>query len=522
MSLHDSSVRRTARVTQSSQRRWILAATILGSAMAFIDGSVVSIALPVMQQSLSATVTDSQWIVDAYLLVLSSLLLCGGALGDHLGRMRVFAAGVAIFAAASAWCGLSPDTRHLIVARALQGIGGALLVPGSLAIIAATFPANERGKAIGTWSAMTSMSLIAGPLLGGWLVQAVSWRAIFFINIPIAAVTLLIVWRTRSSAASAAASDPRPIDWAGTVLITLALATLTYALIEVPVAHRGGIGALQYAAFAVSAIAFVAFIILERRIHDPIVPLSMFRSRSFTAANVLTLLLYAALSVAIFLLPFNLIQLQGYPPAQAGAAFLPLVVTMSLLSRWTGALADRIGPRLPLVVGPLVAAAGFALLALLPGIGGSYWTTFFPGLLVLGIGMAITVAPLTTTVMTSIDDERHAGAASGINNAISRIAGLLGIALFGGISIFVFARALDTRLAPEGATVRSEMMAQSGKLAQAEPPKNLDDAARQRIRAAIEVSFLQAFRVNMFAAAALAAVSALAALGIKRGNVRLL
>src|SRR5712691_4410122 len=329
MSLHDSSVRRTARVTQSSQRRWILAATILGSAMAFIDGSVVSIALPVMQQSLSATVTDSQWIVDAYLLVLSSLLLCGGALGDHLGRMRVFAAGVAIFAAASAWCGLSPDTRHLIVARALQGIGGALLVPGSLAIIAATFPANERGKAIGTWSAMTSMSLIAGPLLGGWLVQTISWRAIFFINIPIAAVTLLIVWRTWSSAASEAASDPLPIDWAGTALITVALASLTYALIEAP-SDRGRSGGLQYAALFASAIALVAFIVLERHIEDPIVPLAMFRSRSFTAANVVTLLLYGAMTVVVFLLPFNLIQLQGYSPAQAGAAFLPMVVTMSL------------------------------------------------------------------------------------------------------------------------------------------------------------------------------------------------
>ena len=504
-----------------TEQRWILAATILGTSMAFIDGSVINIALPVLQKSLSATVTDSQWIVDAYLLVLASLLLAGGALGDHFGRMRMFATGIAVFAGASVWCGTATDVRHLIAARTVQGIGGALLVPGSLAIIAATFPPNKRGKAIGTWSAMTSLATIAGPPLGGWLVQAFSWRAIFFINIPIAAVTLLIIWRTRSSAASEAASDPRPIDWAGTVLITIALATLTYALIQAPVAHRDRFGALMVAAFAVSAIAFVAFIILERRIHDPIVPLAMFRSRSFTAANVLTLLLYAALSVAIFLLPFNLIQLQGYSPAQAGAAFLPLVVAMSLFSRWTGALADRIGPRLPLIVGPLVAGAGFALLALLPGTRGSYWTTFFPGLLVLGIGMAITVAPLTTTVMTSIDDERHAGTASGINNAISRIAGLLAIALFGGISIFVFARALDARLVPEGATVRSEMMAQSAKLAQAEPPKNLDDVARRRIRAAIEVSFLRAFRVSMFAAAALAAASALAALGIKRGNVRL-
>jgi EmrB/QacA subfamily drug resistance transporter len=481
--------------------------------MAFIDGSVINIALPVLQKSLSATVTDAQWIVDAYLLVLSSLLLAGGALGDHLGRMRMFAAGIAIFAAASIWCGVAPDVRHLIVARTLQGIGGALLVPGSLAIITATFPRNRRGKAIGTWSAMTSLAMIAGPLLGGWLVQTISWRAIFFINIPIAAVTLMIVWGARSSSAAKAASDPRPIDWTGTILVTIALATLTYGLIEAPAAHGGRIGALQYAAFALSAIAFVAFIVLERRADDPLVPLAMFRSRSFTAANVLTLLLYAALSVPIFLLPFNLIQLQGYSPARAGAAFLPLVVTMSLLSRWTGALADRIGPRLPLIIGPLTAAAGFALLAM-PAIGGSYWTTFFPGLLVLGIGMSITVAPLTTTVMTSIDDERLAGTASGVNNAISRVAGLLAIALFGAISIFVFARDLDRRLARENRSVRSQAMAQRLKLAEAEPPRGLDEATRRRVRAAIDVSFLRAFRVNMFAAAALAAASAGAALWI--------
>ena len=480
--------------------------------MAFIDGSVVSIALPVMQRSLSATVTDAQWIVDAYLLVLASLLLAGGALGDHLGRMRVFAVGVAIFAAASIWCGVSPDARHLIAARTLQGIGGACLVPGSLAIIAAAFPSGERGRAIGTWSALTSLAMIAGPLLGGWLVQTISWRAIFFINIPFAAVTLMIVWHTRSSAAWAAAPDPRPIDWAGTLLITIALAGLTYALIEWPV--RRSIAAFQIAALAASALAMVAFIITEKRVDDPIVPLMLFRSRSFTAANALTLLLYAALTVAVFLLPFNFIQLQGYSPGAAGAAFLPLVIIMSLLSRWTGALADRIGPRLPLIVGPMIAAGGFVLLAI-PGIGGSYWTTFFPGLTVLGIGMAITVAPLTTTVMTSINDESHAGAASGINNAISRVAGLLAVALFGAISIYVFTAALDSRLGNENPGVRQEMLSQTLKLAEAQPPRSVDEATRRRIQAAIAASFLRAFRVNMLAAAALAAASGATALAIK-------
>jgi len=466
--------------------------------MAFIDGSVVNIALPVMQKTLSATVTDAQWIVDAYLLALASLLLAGGALGDHLGRMRMFAAGVVIFAGASIWCGLAPDTRHLIAARALQGIGGALLVPGSLAIIAATFPANERGKAIGTWSAMTSMALIAGPLLGGWLVQTMSWRAIFFINIPIAVVTLLIVWRTWTRD-SAEAGDVRSIDWAGTVLITVALAALTYALIE----------KRQYTSFGIAVIAFVAFIILEKRVKNPIVPLTLFRSRSFAAANVLTVLLYAALNVAIFLLPFNLIQLQHYSPARTGAAFLPLVAAMSLLSRFTGAFADRVGPRLLLFFGPLIVAIGFLLLAV-PGIGGSYWTTFFPGLMIIGIGMATTVAPLTTTVMTSVDDEHHVGAASGVNNAVSRVAGLLAIAFFGAISIFLFARSLEARLGPGNA-----MLSQSAKLAEAEPPPNVDEGTRRRMRAAVEIAFLRAFRINMIAAAALAACSSGAALWIR-------
>ena len=480
--------------------------------MAFIDGSVVSIALPVMQKLLSATMTDAQWIVDAYALVLASLLLAGGALGDHLGRTRVFNAGVMIFAAASVWCGAAPDARQLIAARALQGLGAAIFVPGSLAIITDTFPGNERGKAIGTWSAMTSLSIIIGPLLGGWLAQAISWRAIFFINIPIAAATLLILFWAKPAASQQ--SNAAPIDWTGTLLITIALAALTYALIEIP-SHHDPIAAIEYAALAVSPAAFIAFLIHEKRVKNPIVPPAMFRSRSFTAANVLTLLLYTALSSIMFLLPFNLIQLRGYSPAQAGAAFLPFVVTMSLLSRWSGALADRIGPRIPLIVGPLFVAAGCVLLAM-PGIGGSYWTALFPGILAVAIGVAIMVAPLTTTVMTSIDDEREAGTASGINNAVARVAGLLAIALFGGLSIIVFGRDLDQRLATEAPAVRRAMSEQALKLADAKPPQDLDPETRRRIRSAISTSFLHAFRLNMIVAAGLGAASAGAALGIGR------
>jgi EmrB/QacA subfamily drug resistance transporter len=484
---------------------WALAATILGSAMAFIDGTVINVAMPVLQSDLHARITETQWIADAYLLVLSSLILVGGSLGDRLGRVRVFAIGVAIFTAASVWCGLAGGAGMLIAARAVQGAGAALLVPGSLAIIAEVYPENERGRAIGTWSAMTALAIIAGPILGGALVQMISWRAVFFINVPFAAVVLWIVWRRMQHRR---ADSGEPIDWLGALLITGALAAITFALIEAPsrrtsqLAWIGGAG----------VVCLIVFVVVEMRSKHPLVPLKLFRSRTFTGANALTLLLYAALGGAMFLLPFNFIQIRHYTPFEAGLAFLPIVATMSLLSRWTGALADRLGPRPLLIVGPIVAACGFAALALSRG-GSSYWTTFFPGLLTLGAGMAITVAPLTTTVMTSINDERHAGAASGINNAIARAAGLLAVAVFGAVAVFIFSRELDRQLASRGASaeLRRAMAAQTLRLADAKPPAGAD---ANTVNAAIAAAFLRAFRFNMLVAAGLAAASAAGALMI--------
>jgi EmrB/QacA subfamily drug resistance transporter len=489
-------------------KRWVLAATILGSSMAFIDSTVVNVALPVIQRDLAASASEVQWIADGYLLALSALVLAGGSLGDRLGRARVFAAGVAFFAVASLCCGAAQSTAQLVAARVLQGAGAALLVPGSLAIIAATFPREERGRAIGTWSSLTSLSVIAGPLLGGVLVQAISWRAVFLINAPIAALVLYIVWRHMPRDAG---EKQGPVDWLGTLLVTLGLGGVVFAFIEAPA--RGWTSAAVLVSAIGGVAALLIFIPAERRARSPIVPFAIFRSRAFTAANVLTLLLYGAMSIATFLLPFNLIQVQGYTPAQAGAAFLPFVATMSLLSRWSGVLADRIGARPMLIAGPLLAAAGLSLLAL-PGVGGSYWTTFFPAILVLAFGMAITVSPLTTTVMTSIDDEHHAGAASGINNAVARAAGLLAIAILGALAVSAFSRDLDARLiaahAPE--SVRRFMAGQSLRLAAAQPPRGpyaamIADAVRQ--------SFVHAFRVSVAISAALAAMAALAGMAAR-------
>ena len=466
---------------------WILAATILGSSMAFIDSTVVNVALPRLQNDLHATLADVQWVVESYALFLGALLLIGGSLGDRYGRRKVFTAGVVIFSAASAYCGFAPNIGHLILARVIQGIGAALLVPGSLALISANFPEQERGRAIGTWSGFTSITAALGPVLGGWLAEHGSWRWVFFINVPIG---LLVVLITLSKVPeSSAGSQNQSFDWAGGVLTALGLSGVVYALIESkPVAGAAG------------ALVLVALFYREAHAPSPMVPLTLFRSRNFSGANLFTFFLYAALSGILFFLPLDLIQVQGYSPTQAGAALLPFILLMFVLSRWSGGLADRYGAKLPLVVGPLIAAVGLALFAR-PGIGGSYWATFFPAAVVLGFGMAISVAPLTTTVMNAVD-QSEAGTASGINNAVSRIAALLAVAVFGAVLSTVFDRVLDRQLDSLhlSPAVRTEIEAQRSKLADAE---TADPGGQQ----AIKEAFVAGFRSVVWFATALAVAS---------------
>jgi EmrB/QacA subfamily drug resistance transporter len=492
---------------RQAAKPWILTATILASSMAFIDGTVVNVALGALQREFGATLVGVQWVVESYALFLASLVLVGGSLGDLYGRRRIFALGIAMFAVASVACGLARDINELILARAAQGIGAAMLVPGSLAIIGAAFPENERGRAIGTWSGMSAITGAAGPVIGGWLIEHASWRWAFFLNLPLAAVTLAITfWQVPESRGEMRGKRQ---DWPGALLVTVGLGLIVFALLES--SSYGWRGVRVVGGLVAGVAALVLFVVVESRSAAPILPLKLFSIRNFTGANLLTFFLYAALGGAMFFLPLNLIQVQGYSATAAGAALLPFILLFSFLSRWAGGLVDRWGPKKPLFVGPLIVGLSFVLLAL-PGQGGSYWATFFPGIVLLGLGMATSAAPLTTVVMTSVGADR-AGVSSGVNNAVARVAALLAIAIFGVVMLHAFNGALDRRLdslelSPEA---RHLLDNDRAKLAAMEPPAALSPEIAAGVRRTIADSFIGGFRWVLMLGAALAVLGALIA-----------
>lgn len=487
-------------------RTWVLAATILGSSMAFIDSTVVNVALPALQASFHATVVDLQWVIESYGVLLAALILVGGSFGDRFGRRLIFLAGVLIFALSSAGCGIASNIHQLIIARSVQGVGAALLVPGSLAIISTSFDEKSRGSAIGTWSGFTAITTAVGPVLGGWLVEYASWRWVFFLNLPIAvAVIAISLWWIPESRSA----DAGRIDWPGAILSTLGLGSLVIGFVES--LDLGWRSSLVFGSLTFGIGCLIAFVFVEAASASPTLPLTLFRSRSFSGANLLTLFLYAAVGIFFFLFPLNLIQIQGYSATSTGAAVLPMILLMFFLSRWSGGLVARYGSRAPLILGPLIVALGFVLFAV-PSIGGNYWREFFPAIIVLGFGMAVTVAPLTTVVMNSVNKDR-VGTASGINNAVARVASVLAIAVLGIVMVKAFASHLNSSLAhlmlPPG--VLAQLQASETKLAALQVPAGLSSSMNTAITVSIRKAFIFGFRVVMLICVGLSLGSAVVA-----------
>jgi EmrB/QacA subfamily drug resistance transporter len=498
---------RTSAPCRPSSRPWVIAAASLGSGMAFLDSTVVNVALPAVQADLRASAREAQWVYGAYALVLAALVLIGGSLGDRYGRRRVFVLGAAIFAATSTWCALAPGSGQLVAARAVQGIGGALLVPASLAIVGASFEGRLRAKAIGLWEALSGTAMAGGPILGGWLVEEVSWRAAFLITPAMAVVAIPIAL---GHVPESRDPEARRLDLVGAVLATTGLGGLVYGLIES--SASGFANPVVLTALLLGAVALLAFVFVERRGKNPMVPPSLFRSRDFTGANLVTLLFYMSLTGSLYFVPFLMMQVHGYSAFVTGSVFLPFVAMALLLGRLSGRICARFGAKVPLVVSSLAAAVGFVLFAL-PGVEhGSYWTSFFPAMVVQGFGMALIITPLTTVALGSVDGE-HSGVASGVNNAMARVAGLLAVAVLGLFAYGTFSATLDARFEamdlPGG--VRSHLETAKADLAAAEAPEGVDAGTAAQIERAIDESFVAGFRAVMAVSAGLALASALAA-----------
>jgi EmrB/QacA subfamily drug resistance transporter len=488
----------------SAKGRWIIAATAMGSGMVFLDGSVVNVALPRIQTDLGVPLSGLQWIVDAYALFLAALLLVGGAVGDAYGRKRAFLVGLTVFTLSSVACGLAPNAGVLIAARAVQGVGGAFLVPGSLAMIKATIAPQDSGRAIGLWAGLSGATTAIGPLVGGYFVAAVTWRLIFFINVPLALVTLYAavvhVPETRDTRAS------KRLDWLGATATVLGLGGVTFGLIQGPV--NGWTSPLVLAALMGGSLALAIFPFLELRASHPMVPLNLFRSSNFTGCNIATLGVYFSFSGLFLFLVLKLQQVESYSPFEAGAALLPVTLLLLVLSPRVGGLIGRFGARLLMTLGASIIALSFLLISL-PGRSESYWTVLLPPILVLAIGMCLFITPLTTTVMGAVPPDT-VGVASGINNAVSRVAGLLAVAVLGVVVVTAFQSSLQGKLDGMGLTARarSSLISNATRLAEDPIPRGLSPNQRRAVHNAIKDSYVDGFRWAMLTCMVLCALSA--------------
>ncbi len=493
----------------SAVEKWTLIAAILASSMVFIDFSTLNVALPAIQKDLNINGKNLLWIINSYVLFLSSLMLLGGSLGDIYGRKKIFVLGIIIFSISSFLCGISTGIGMLIISRAFQGVGGALMVPGSLAIISAVIPSERRGKAFGTWSTFSALTTSAGPVLGGWLAGIGLWRAIFYINIPLALFTVIaLIVRVPESRNESALR----LDIPGAVFATIGLAGVTYGFLEA--SGRSFTDLRVIVSISIGVISLIFFLFMELRSSHPMMPLSLFKSKSFSGVNLLTLLMYTALNVGLFFLPLNLVQVQGYREEMAGLAILPFAILISAISRFSGNFADKFGARKPLIAGPIIAGVGIFLLTL-PGLTNGpsdYWGTFFPGIFILGLGMGIVVAPLTATVMSAVPSG-NTGIASGINNTMARIAGLVAIAVLGSFIIISFRNNLESHTANINLSQhqRSELIKNSDDLAETKPPGGLTEKTIDEINNDIKHSFVNAFDLILYLSTALALLSSVAA-----------
>jgi len=475
--------------------------------MAFLDSTVMNVALPAVQTNLELSAREVQWVFGAFAVVLAAFLLLGGTLGDHYGRRRIFVLGTTIFGGASVWCALAAGPTQLIAARAVQGAGGALLVPASLAIVGASFEGRLRAKAIGLWGALSGTAMAVGPVLGGWLVEEVSWRAAFLIAPAMAVVAIPIAL---SHVPESRDPEAHRLDLIGAAIATIALAGLVYGLIEC--SSSGFADPVVLAALILGAFALSTFVFVERRENDPMVPPSLFRSMNFDGANLVTLLFYMSLTGSLYFVPFLMMQVHGYSAFATGSVFLPFVAMALVLGRLSGYILANFGVKLPLVAASLAAALGYALFAVPGAEHGSYWTSFFPAMVVQGFGMALAITPLTTVALGSVEAQ-HSGLASGVNNAAARVAAPLAVAVLGVFIYGAFSSNLDARLDGMNLTgeVRSEMEAAKDDLAAAQAPEGVNAKTAAQIEHAIDESFVAGFRTVMAVCVGFALASALTA-----------